>query len=77
MSPELSEALNAGYCPDCRAPLTVFLGGPTGGISRNMCCSKCWSAFNAALYGGVFVFAERIGNDFWRGVPGFKEHGTA
>src|SRR5688572_19874163 len=48
----LRAAFNAQSCPDCRGDLAKFYAGPEGGMSINLCCSSCFSAFNVAFFNG-------------------------
>jgi len=40
-------------CPDCQG--TMFLAGPSGGLSQNVLCETCHSEYNMSP-----VFIERI-----------------
>lgn len=73
----LVDALTAGKCPDCEAPSTAFLPGPTAGINRNVCCPSCWSAFNVGVFRAQIVSAERIANHHWSDAAGFRPSGAA
>lgn len=54
-------SLNAGHCPDCGG--AQFLKGPEGGLTTNIKCATCGSAFNYCppCYVIPFGLAERIG----------------
>jgi hypothetical protein len=61
----LRKSFEAGYCPDCHGPASEFYSGPQGGMSINIMCSHCESAFNVAVFNGEFITVERIPNHYW------------
>lgn len=57
-------------CPDCGCQEFYF--GPEGGMSTNIMCAKCKSAFNAVPRNNVMGigkgWAHRISNDYWADI---------
>lgn len=53
---ECKKIFKSFKCPDCGG---VLKEGPTGGMSMNVCCSRCFSEFNITIWGG-FCLGERI-----------------
>lgn len=54
-------------CPDCGSE--KFYTGPEGGMSRNVMCVRCESAFNAVFSTNIMGrgWAHRISNTYWKG----------
>jgi len=57
---KLKSKKNVLTCQDCNSE--KFYGGPKGGMSENIMCMDCGSAFN---FSGMELPIDRISNGWW------------